>query len=78
VMVANHAVDASADNNGTGVSKAVEVDVSALGSFSHGTMLTIDKNTSVANGPTAVAITPAAKMTLTLEGYSVGFLTLTP
>ena len=78
VMVANHAVNASTDNNGPGVSKTVAVDVSALGQFSSGSLLTIDKNTSVTNGPAASSVAPAAQMTLTLNGYSVGFLTLKP
>jgi hypothetical protein len=78
VMVANHAVNASTDNNGPGVSKTVAVDVSALGQFSSGSLLTIDENTSVTNGPAASSVAPAAQMTLTLNGYSVGFLTLKP
>jgi hypothetical protein len=79
VMVANHAVhDTASDNNGSGISKTVAVDVSALGAFSSGSLLTIDSSTNVANGPTASTVTPAAQMTMTLEGYSVGFLTLTP
>src|SRR5580693_3448367 len=76
VMIANHTVNASTDNNGPGVSKTVSVDVSALGTFSSGTLLTIDKNTSVANGPTATSMTPASQMTITLNGYSVGILSL--
>jgi hypothetical protein len=78
VMIANHTVNASTDNNGPGVSKTVSVDVSALGTFSSGTLLTIDKNTSVANGPTATSMTPASQMTITLNGYSVGILSLKP
>ena len=78
VMVANHAVNASTDNNGPGVSKTLSVDVSALGTFSSGTLLTIDKTTSVANGPTATSVTPASQMTITLNGYSVGILSLKP
>ena len=78
VMIANHTVNASTDNNGPGVSKIVSVDVSALGTFSSGTLLTIDKNTSVANGPAATSMTPASQMTITLNGYSVGILSLKP
>ena len=37
VMVANHAVSASTDDNGPGVARTVQVDVSALGTFSSGT-----------------------------------------
>jgi hypothetical protein len=78
IMVANHAVNASGDNNGPGAARSVQVDVSALGNFSSGSLLTIDKNTSVSSGPTAAVVTPAKQMTFTLEGYAVGFLTLKP
>ena len=79
VMVANRAVNAPAtDNNGPGAPRSVLVDVSALGTFSSGSLLTIDANTSVAAGPTATAVTPAAQMTVTLNGYGVAFLTLQP
>jgi len=78
VMVANHAVNATTDNNGPGASRSVQVDVSALGTFSSGTLLTIDKNTSVATGPTASTVTHGPQITITLNGYSVAFLTLKP
>lgn len=78
VMVANHAVNAAADNNGPGVSRTVSVDVSALGSFSSASLLTIDKNTNVSSGPASVAVTPASQITITLDGYSVAFLSLIP
>ena len=79
VMVANHAVaNPETDNNGTGVAFTVTVDVSALGNFSTASLLIIDKDTSVADGPAATSVTPAAQMTIDLNGYSVGFLTLKP
>jgi len=79
IMVANHVVkNPSTDNNGPGVPFSVKVDVSALGAFSSASVLTIDKDTSVAVGPTATSITPAEQITLDLNGYSVGFLTLRP
>ena len=78
VMVANHAVNASTDNNGSGVTRTVQVDVSALGTFTSGSLLTIDKSTSVNSGPTATAVTPAPQITITLNGYSVAFLSLKP
>ena len=78
-MVANRAVNApSTDNNGPGSPRSVEVDVSALGAFSSASLLTIDKDTPVAGGPVVAAVTPAAQMTITLNGYSVAFLTLKP
>jgi len=78
IMVANHAVNAPTDNNGPGAPRTVLVDVSALGTFSSGSLVTIDLNTSAATGPVAVAVTPAAQVTMTLNGYSVAFLTLKP
>lgn len=78
IMVANHAVNASGDNNGPGVPRTVQVDVSALGTFSSGSLLLIDKNTSASAGPIEGSMTPAAKVTITLDGYAVAFLTLKP
>jgi hypothetical protein len=78
VMVANHAVNASRDNNGPGASRSVQVDISALGTFSTGTLLTIDKDTRVGNGPMAAGVAPVAQLTITLSGYSVAFLELKP
>jgi hypothetical protein len=78
VMIANHAIDAATDNDGLGVSKTVTVDVSALGSFATANLLVIDNKTNVASGPSATPVTPASKITMNLEGYSVGFLGLKP
>ncbi len=78
IMVANHAVNAPTDNNGPGAPRTVLVDVSALGTFSSGSLLTIDLNTSMATGPVAAAVTPTPQVTMTLNGYSVAFLTLKP
>jgi len=79
IMVSNHAVnDPATDNNGPGAPRSVLVDVSALGTFSSGSLMIIDKNTDVTNGPTATAVTPASQMTITLGGYGVAFLTLKP
>jgi hypothetical protein len=78
VMISNHTLNSTSDNNGPGVLKTVSVDVSALGAFSSATLLLIDKTTNVATGPVPTIVTPAAQMTMTLNGYSVGFLTLKP
>ena len=78
IMISDHAVSSPSDNNGPGVPRAVLVDVSALGKFSSASLLTIDNNTSVPNGPAAVSVTPAPQMVISLDGYSVAFLTLTP
>jgi hypothetical protein len=78
IMVANRALNAPDDNNGPGAPRSVLVDVSALASFSSGSLLVIDKNTSLSTGPTATPVTPAAQVTISLDGYSVAFLTLKP
>ncbi|HEY3971808.1 MAG TPA: glycosyl hydrolase [Candidatus Sulfotelmatobacter sp.] len=78
IMLANHAVNSPTDNNGPGVSLSVLVDISALGSFSSGTLVTIDSTTGASSGPVPAAVAPAAQMTLTLNGYSVAFLALNP
>ena len=78
IMVANHAVNAMTDNNGPGSAMSVLVDVSALGTFTSGNLLTIDATTSATSGPSATSVTPAAQMTIPLNGYGVAFLTLKP
>jgi hypothetical protein len=76
IMLANHALNAASDNNGPGAPRTVDVDVSGLGSFQSASLLTIDANTSVSTGPTAVSVTPQAQMTVSFNGYGVAFLTL--
>jgi len=76
VMVANHALAAANDNNGTGAQVIVSVDVSKLGTFSSAKLLTIDANTNLTNGPTESAATLASTMTIDFAGYGVAFLSL--
>jgi hypothetical protein len=78
VMLANHAVRASTDNNGPGDPRVVWLDLAALGTFSSASLLAIDKNTDVANGPVAQPVAPTAHMTIQLGGYGVAFLKLIP
>ena len=78
IMIVDHALHASTDNNGPGDPLTVVVDVSALGTFSAATSITIDKSTSPTSGPAAVNITPAQKIPVTLGGYGVMFLKLKP
>ena len=78
LMVVDHAVHASSDNNGTGDPRTVIVDVSALGAFSGASSITIDKNTNATNGPALMSISPAPKIKVTLGGYGVTFLKLKP
>ena len=78
VMVADRAVHAATDNNGGGDPRTVLVDVSALGTFSSATSLTIDGKTSATSGPVAVNVAPAQKISVTLGGYGVTLLKLKP
>jgi hypothetical protein len=79
VMVDDHAVASATDNNGPGAPRTVIVDVSGLGNFSSASVLTIDASTSATTGPaTAVSVTPAARMPVTLGGYGVSWLMLKP
>ena len=76
VMIANHAINSPTDNNGPGAPRTIAIDVSALGSFQSGGLLTIDADTSVSSGPVSTPVTPGAQMTVKLNGYGVAFLTL--
>ncbi len=76
IMLANHALNATSDNNGPGAPRTISVDASALGAFSSGSLLTIDAGTSVTSGPVANPVTPSSQMTVSLNGYGVAFLTL--
>ncbi len=78
VMVDDYAVVSASDNNGSGSPRTVSVDVSALGTFSSGSLLTIDANTNVTTGPVPATITPASTFQITLNGYGVAFLKLQP
>ena len=79
VMIANRAVmNPTTDNNGPGAPRTVIVDVSSLGTFSSAMQLTIDASTDATRGPSATPVTPASRMTVTLNGYGVTFLQLNP
>jgi len=80
VMIVDRAVASSSDNNGSGLPRTVIVDASGLGqaSFGSASLLTIDAATSVASAPTPVSVTPASRMNVTLPGYGVAWLQLTP
>jgi len=78
VMVVDMAVDSPTDDNGAGDPRTVVVDVSSLGNFYSVSVLTIDAATSPNKGPSGVGVTPAGRMTITLPGYGVAFLTLKP
>lgn len=78
VMIANHAIHAAADNNGSGDARTVIVDASGLGTFSSASLTTLDGSTSSTTGPTASSVTPSSRMTVTLTGYGTALLKLNP
>ncbi len=78
VMVVDRAVHASSDNNGSGDPRTVIVDLSSFSTFYAASLININSTTSVSTGPAGVGVTPATRMTITLPGYGVSFLTLTP
>lgn len=78
VLIANHAVHAAADNNGAGDPRTVVVETNGLGNFGAASLLTVDANTNLANGPAAVPVPPTGRNPVTLNGYGFAVLTLTP
>jgi hypothetical protein len=78
VMVVDLAVHAPADNNGKGDPRTIIVDTSSLGGYFSASLLAIDATTSATNGPVGKGIPPDGRIPVTLNGYGVAFLTLTP
>jgi hypothetical protein len=76
VMVANHAVKSSGDNNGSGAARTVVVETST--GFSSATLLTIDATTSTTSGPAVAAVPVTGRQAIVFKGYGVAFLTLVP
>ncbi|MBV9180646.1 MAG: hypothetical protein JO356_04985 [Acidobacteria bacterium] len=74
VMVANHAVRAPNDNNGSGLNAQISLDVSSAGSFTSASVLTIDAHTNASSGPNSVPISPHSPITIELNGYGVAFV----
>ena len=78
VMITDRAAHSSSDNNGPGDPRTVIVDVTALGSYSSVTQLTLQRDTDLSKGPQPVTLSPAAKLTVTLNGYGTAFLHIIP
>ena len=76
VMISNHAVAFSSDNNGAGLRAKVSLDVSALGNFASASLVTIDSSTNAITGPSPSAISPSSPIALNMNGYSVAFIKL--
>lgn len=76
ILMSNHAVqNIWTDNNGPGVSRTFALDLSALGTFSSATLVTLDAATP-SSGPPLQSLTPSAQMQVTIPGYGAAFLRL--
>ena len=77
-MITDRAVHASSDNNGPGDARTVVIDVSALGNYTSVSQLFLQAGTDLTNGPTAIQLAPAPKLSVTFNGYGTAFLHLQP
>ena len=76
ILMSNHAVaNPLTDNNGAGLSRTFALDLSALGSFSTATLVTLDAATP-ASGPALQPLAPSAQMQVTIPGYGAALLRL--
>ncbi len=78
IMIVDRAVHAPSDDNGTGDPRTVIVDTSNFGTFAAASLLTVDATTNLTNGPTGSGVSVSSRMPVTLNGYGVAFLSLTP
>ena len=76
ILVSNHAVANTADNNGAGLTAKVSLDVNALGAFSSASLLAIDSTTNASTGPSSAAISPSSPISLTINGYGLAIVKL--
>ena len=76
VLMSNYALSASNDNNGPGLPRTFALDLSALGTFTLATLVTLDASTPLPGGPVPQSPTPAAQMQVTLPGYGAALLRL--
>lgn len=76
ILMSNHAVrNIYNDNNGTGVSRTFSLDLSALGTFTTATLVTLDASTPL-SGPQPQLLIPAQNMQVTIPGYGAALLRL--
>lgn len=78
VLVANRAIAAATDNNGAGLPRTVVVDLSNFSQFYAISQTQVDASTNLTAGPAWAGVTPAARMTVTLPGYGMAILRMTP
>jgi uncharacterized protein (TIGR03437 family) len=64
------------DDNGAGAPRTFALDLSALGTFTSATLVTLDTNTPIPSGPVPQSLTFAPQMQVTLPGYGMALLRL--
>jgi hypothetical protein len=78
LMVTDYATAGTTDNNGTGASRTVFVNLTALGNFSSATEVDLNSATPLTTGPASTTFTPASTLTLTFQGYGSSMFLLKP
>lgn len=78
ILISNHAVASSTDNDGRGIPRLVQLDIGSLGNFSSATNVIIDSNTNIISGPIELPVSIAQQMQFVLNGYGFVLLKLKP
>ncbi len=78
LLVSDYAVHNTADNNGAGDPRTVMIDISALGSFTSASQITLDSSTNLLTGPTATTLAVTPKLAVSLNGYGTALISLKP
>jgi uncharacterized protein (TIGR03437 family) len=76
ILMSNYAVaKPTTDNNGPGLARTFALDLTALGTFSSATLVTLDSSTP-SGGPVLQSLVPSAQIQVTLPGYGAALLRL--
>lgn len=76
VLIGNRQVlNPSSDNNGPGVNRTFNLNLSALGTFTSATVVTLD-STTPETGPVPQTLTPSANISIPINGYGAAILKL--
>jgi uncharacterized protein (TIGR03437 family) len=75
VLMSNYALSGANDDNGPGLPRTFALDLSALGTFTSATLVTLDASTP-AGGPVLQTPAPAPQMQVALPGYGAALLRL--
>jgi uncharacterized protein (TIGR03437 family) len=76
ILMSNHAIQRPLrDNNGPGTSRTFALDLSALGTFTSATLVTLNAATPL-SGPVPVSLVPSQQMSVVLPGYGAALLRL--